>query len=315
MTKRTLALMFLVSLFMPLMMIGMNTGEHVPVRAFQDPTPTPLAVDAPVMGAFDPDAIAQIDLSALPLVPPISRFALTVYRNGLARGNDPRAFVKVGDCMTDNPYFLIPIGEGDYALGDYDYLEPVIAQFIQDDLNSFARRSQAAAGGFNAASVLDAIWTNPEFCEAGESPLTCEFRHLRPSIALIMYGTNDVQYLTAEQFDFFLRALVVETIRNGTLPVLSTFPHRPEFPEKTLAFNRITARVALDYDLPLINLWLALAPLPDQGVNLEDPTHMTIPPSGAVCYFVDENMQAGFTVRNLLTLQTLDAILQAAGEE
>lgn len=276
------------------------------------PTPTPIVLPTPVLGALDRDAVSAIDLTALPLVPAISQTALDIYTNGLARGNDPRTFIKVGDCMTHTPYFLIPLGEGQYDLGDYQSLARVVEQFGGAERNSFARESQAAAGGFNAASVLDAIWANPQFCEAGETPLACELRHMQPSVALIMFGTNDVQYLTEEQFDYFLRGVVVETIRHGTLPILSTFPHRPEFPEKTLLFNQIVAQIAQDYDLPLINLWLALQSLPYQGVDPADPTHLTIPPSEAVCAFLDENLQAGFTVRNLLTLQALDALLRAA---
>ncbi|MBI5957591.1 MAG: SGNH/GDSL hydrolase family protein [Chloroflexi bacterium] len=216
--------------------------------------------------------------------------------------------------MTDNPFFLIPIGEDDYDLGEYSSLAPVISYFVDDDLDSFARKSQAAAGGFNAASILDSLWANPEFCEAGETPLECEFRAVQPSIALIMFGTNDVFYLNEAQFDFFLRSIVVQTIRNGTLPIMSTFPHRPEFPEKSVLYNQLVALIATEYDVPLINLWQALSTLPNQGIDPEDTTHLSTPESGAVCYFIDENMQAGFTVRNLLTLQTLDVVLQAVQE-
>lgn len=283
-----------------------------PADAQGAPTPTAIALPTPELGTLDRAAVSAIDLTTFPVVPEISQTALDIYTNGLARGNDPHTFIKVGDCMTHTPYFLIPIGTGQYDLGDYAGLARVIEQFGGAERNSFARESQAAAGGFNAASVLDSIWANPEFCEAGETPLACELRHMQPGIALIMFGTNDVQYLTEEQFDYFLRGVVVETIRHGTLPILSTFPQRPEFPEKTLLFNQIVAQIALDYDLPLINLWLALEALPHQGVDPADPTHLTMPPSEAVCAFVGENLQAGFTVRNLLTLQALDAVLTAA---
>lgn len=263
------------------------------------------------MGTLDLEAVAAVDLAAYPLIPSIGDTALRIYEEGLAKGSNPHVFAKIGDCMTDNPFFLIPIGNNDYDLGDYPQLAPVVGYFVSDDLNSFSRISQAAAGGFNAASVLDSLWANPEFCEAGETPLACEFRSVQPSIALIMFGTNDVFYLNEAQFDFFLRSIVVETIRNGTLPILSTFPHRPEFPEKSVLYNQIVALVASDYDVPLINLWLALSDLPDQGVDPNDTTHLSTPQSGAVCYFIGENLQAGFTVRNLLTLQTLDAVIQA----
>ncbi len=282
------------------------------VGAQDDPPPTAIPVEAPVEGALDEASVAALDLYALPFVPEISDNALAIYANGIARGSDPHSFVKVGDCMTDNAYFLRPIGEGDYTLGEYAGLQPVIDHYAAAAENPFARLSQAAAGGFNAASLLDSLWANPAFCEPGETPLGCELRLMRPSVALIMFGTNDVFYLDAAQFDYFLRGIVVETMRGGALPVLSTFPHRPEFPDKAVLYNQVVAQIAQDYDVPLINLWRALEPLPNQGVDPDDTTHMSAPASGAACHFIGDNLQAGFTVRNLLTLQTLDALLQAA---
>jgi hypothetical protein len=292
-------------------LIGFGSG----VQASDDPTPTLAPLPDPVQDDLDLDVVSAIDLYEYPDVPTISAYAQQVYLQGLAQGSNPHTFIKVGDCMTDNPFFLIPLGEGDYDLGEYTALQPLIDQFIDGDLNSFSRKSQAAAGGFNASSIRDSLWANPEFCEPGETPLGCEMRLMQPSIALIMFGTNDVFYLTEAQFDFFLRSIVVETVRNGALPVLSTFPHRPEFPEKSMLYNQIVVQIAQDYDLPLINLWRALVDLPNQGVDPEETTHMTTPPGGAVCYFIDENLQAGFTVRNLLTLQTLEAVLQATVSE
>jgi hypothetical protein len=112
-----------------------------------------------------------------------------------------------------------------------------------------------------------------------------------------------------------MRSIVAETLRNGVLPVVSTFPHRPEFPEKSVLYNQIVAQIAQDYDVPLINLWLALEPLPNQGIDEVETTHMSIPPSGEVCAFIGPNLEAGFTVRNLLTLQALDAVLKAVEPE
>ncbi|MBN1564980.1 MAG: SGNH/GDSL hydrolase family protein [Anaerolineae bacterium] len=301
---RQKALWVVVIVVVSLMMIPFGTVQAQP--------PIP---DDPTWGEIDLGAITEIDLTALPLVPEIGAYAQAVYQAGIEQGNNPHTFVKVGDCMTDNDYFLIPIGEGNYDLGEYADLQATIEYFITDDLNSFARVSQASLGGFNTSSILESMWANPEFCEAGESPLACEFRHMTPSIALIMFGTNDVQYLPAEQFDYFMRAIVIETLKNGTLPILSTFPHRPEFPEESILYNQIVAHIAQDYELPLINLWLALEDLPNQGVDPVETTHMTTPVESAqVCYFIGENLEAGFTVRNLLTLQTLDAVLATEGE-
>jgi len=280
-----------------------------------DPTPTLAPLAEPVLGDFDPASIADIDLADYPVVPEISDQAKLLYQAAIDQGSNPHTFVKIGDCMTDNEFFMIPLGEEGYDLGEYSDLEPVIEQFIDGDLNSFSRKSQAAAGGFNSASILDSMWANPEFCEAGENPLTCEFRHMEPSVALIMFGTNDVYYLDEKQFDFFLRSIIVETIRHGALPVLSTFPNRPEFPEKAVLFNQIVVKAALDYDIPLINLWLALEDLPNQGVDPEDTTHLTEPEEGNAATFTETNLETGFVVRNLVTLQALDAVLKAVSAE
>lgn len=283
------------------------------VALAQDSPPTP--VPDPVLGELDLDAVAEIDLEAVPVIPEIEAGALALYRAALDAGRDPHVFAKVGDCMTDHPSFLMPIGEGDYDLGDYTDLEPVIAAFRAGAIDPFGRKSQAAAGGFNAASILDSLWANPEFCESGETPLSCEFRLSNPSVALIMFGTNDVFYLDEAQYDFFLRSIIAETIRSHVLPIVSTFPVRPEFPDKSVLYNQIVVQAAADYGVPLINLWRALEPLPNQGIDPEETTHMTVPPDGAACVFIDANLQAGFTVRNLATLQTLGALLQAAEGE
>lgn len=289
-------------------------GSHGVQAAFNT-TPTSTPLPDPVLGELDLEAIAQIDLSAYPVVPEISEAALRIYEDGLAKGNNPHTFIKVGDCMTHDAYFLHPLGEGDYDLGEYQDLQPVIDYFVDGDLNSFARESQASAGGFNSASVLDSLWANPEFCEAGETPLTCEFRAMQPSVALIMFGTNDVFYLDESSFDFFVRSIVIETIQNDTLPIMSTFPHRPEFPEKSVLYNQIVVQIAQDYDVPLINLWLALASLPNQGIDHEETTRMSFPANGEVCHFIGPNLETGFAMRNLITLQTLDVVLKTVEQE
>jgi hypothetical protein len=295
--------------------VSLLSSAGIGAQAAPGPTPTHVPLIDPVMGEFDPALVADVDLSALPVIPEIGEQAKLIYLDGLERGNNPHTFAKVGDCMTDDPNFLYPLGEGNYDLGDYASLQTVLDTFTDGDVNSFARKSQAAAGGFNTSSLLDSMWANPEFCQAGETPLSCEFNVMKPSVALIMFGTNDAYYLNEAQFDFFLRSILVETIRNGTLPILSTFPIRPEFPEKSALYNQIVAQAAQDYDVPLINLWRALDPLPDHGVDPVETTHMTAPEDGSAADFTAENLQTGFTVRNLVTLQTLDAVLQAVGGE
>jgi hypothetical protein len=109
--------------------------------------------------------------------------------------------------------------------------------------------------------------------------------------------------------------LVIKALEANVLPILSTFPTRPEDEAKSLLLNQVVVQIALDYDLPLLNLNRALAPLPYHGVDPNDTIHLSVPPEGQgrVDQFTPENLQYGFTVRNLVTLQALQAVLAAAG--
>jgi hypothetical protein len=297
---------------------GTGPAASEPAAATLAP-PTATRPAPPVLGSFDPASVTAIRLEDYPVVPEIGPAAVAIYQAGLARGNNPRVFSRLGDCMTENPYFLVTFDDGDYDLGDYGHLQAVLDQFSNAPapegdatIDSFARIGLAAASGFNVAGPLDATWANPEWCQGGESPLACEYRVANPSLALIMFGTNDVTYTEPDTYDYFLRTVVEQTLERDILPLLSTFPTRLEDPAKSLLLNQIVVRVALDYGLPLINLSRALEPLPNHGIDPADPIHLSVPADGQVDTFTPENLQAGFTVRNLVTLQTLAAVLVAA---
>ena len=288
------------------------------------PTAAAAAIAHPptaVFGGFDPASVSNIKLDNYPVIPTISANARAIYEAGLARGNRARVFSKLGDCMTENPFFLVTFSQDQYNLGPYadlqsvlDYYKGVPARSGQGwAKDSFATVGLAAASGFNVAAPLDATWADPKWCQGGESPAACEYRVASPSVALIMFGTNDVGYTDAASYDYFLRTLIDQTINSGVLPLLSTFPTRPENPAKSLLLNQIVVRVALDYDIPLVNLNRALEPLPNHGVNPADTIHLSVPPDGRVDLFTPDDLQYGFTLRNLVTLQALQAVLKAAG--
>jgi hypothetical protein len=287
--------------------------DRLPVRDDAlDPNAGPLPVEiAPqteiveMYGAVDVvRALAErIDLEAYPLIPDATATARRLYRQGQAKGRDPRAIAKVGDCNSVGYVFLHPFGEGRYKLGDYAALQPVIDRFGA----SFNVLTQAAHNGMNAAAVLDPLWANPNSCQLGESPLACEYRLRNPAFAVIMFGTNDLLALDHVQFDRSLRRVVVETMHAGIVPVLSTFPRHLALPDRSILFNQIVVRVALDYNLPLINLWRALEPLPGHGIAA-DGFHLSGPLTSAGDFASAANLETGFPLRNLLTLQALDAV-------
>ena len=262
----------------------------------------------PELGKFDSATVKDIKLSDYPIVPVISDNAKLIYNAAIKAGSNPKAFSKLGDCMTENPYFLGPFSAGQFDLGEHTALKSVMDQFDKD---SFSRKGNAAAGGFNVAGPLDSTWSDPKVCNGGESPLACEYRTHKPSIALIMFGTNDVNYTEPDAYNFYLRSIISQTLDANILPMLSTFPTRPENVEKSLLLNQIAIKVAQDYDLPLMNLNRALEPLPHHGVDPVDTIHLSVPTDKRVDVFTPANLQFGFTVRNLVTLQALDALLKS----
>lgn len=303
-------------------MAGVLLVACAPVQnAGQNPSrPAP-----PVFGRFDPNTTRDIDVDALPVLPEITpamaESLRAIYRAGLAKGNNPHVFAKLGDCMTENDHFLVPLTAGRYELGDYAALKPTLEHFLGVparanggrpwDKDSFATIGLASAGGFNVAGPLDPTWSNPEWCAADESPLQCEFRVSKPAFAIVMFGTNDVNTTDLATYDFYLRTMISQTLDAGVIPILNTFPTRPENPAKTRQLNQIVVKIAQDYGVPLVNLNRALAALPHQGVDPKDTTHLTVPPDGRVDIFSGEHLQYGFTIRNLVTLQALDAVLRA----
>ncbi|NLX09267.1 MAG: hypothetical protein GXY36_06390 [Chloroflexi bacterium] len=249
---------------------------------------------------------AAIDPHAYPVIPAHMGRAPQLYRRALAAGRDPGVISKVGDCNTAGWVFLFPFGEGRYTLGDYGDLQGVIDHFAE----SLAWRTFAAHNGLNASAVLDPLWADPAHCQPGESSLACEYRLHNPAFAIIMFGTNDLLSLNSDQFDHALRRVISATIEADIVPILSTFPLHLALPERAITFNQIVIRAALDYNIPLINLWRALEPLPNFGIA-PDGFHLSGPQTFAGD-LTDPNLQTGFPRRNLVTLQGLDAVWRAA---
>ncbi|MBN1564913.1 MAG: SH3 domain-containing protein [Anaerolineae bacterium] len=286
------------------------SAQHVIIEWLPTPIPTeppiPPAPARPRDTPYSEARVSTIDLTAYPAVGRATSTARTIYLRGQAVGRNPHQLAKVGDCFTEHEYFLKHFTWQRYDLGPHTGLQPVIDQF-SESMDDF---SYAAASGFLAGAVLMPMWADPQVCLPDESPLACEYRVHNPSVAIIMFGEQDVLLMTAEQFDADLRAVVRETIDANIVPILSTFPIDLHDQEKSVLYNKIVVRIALDYDLPLINFWLALEALPNHGV-IDHPNHFAFPDTDAAD-LNPANMTSGYPVRNLVTLQTLDAVWRGA---
>ena len=251
---------------------------------------------APVVSAVANPAGALASGSAGAVLPTVSARARQIYRSGLALGNNPRVFSKVGDCQGIPPDFLAPFDDGDYRLGsEYAYLRDAIRNFA----GSFARDSEAALYGLTAVNVLDPLWADPGACGAAESPLACEIRLHRPSLIIVGLGTEG-RWDPTEKYEAAMRQIIETSIASGALPLLST---KADDVEGGNRFNLIVERLAAEYDLPLWNFWQATRSLPNYG--LVDGYHL----SPAPAHFDNPaNLQYGWPLRNLTALQALDAV-------
>jgi hypothetical protein len=277
--------------------LGTVGGElrSVPVVAPSTPAGLPASATdasqpAPTAAGFQPNA---------PVIPTLSQTARDIYQRGLQLGNNPRAFSKIGDCQSVVPYFLAAFDYGLYSLGPYANLQPAIDNFS----GSWSRDSVTSNRGFNVATVFVPVWSDPKRCLKNESPLECEFRINRPSIAIIAmetwWGGDPAGY------ESYLRAIVEFSIAHGTVPILGT---KADNIEGDGSINQVIVKLAHEYDVPLWNFWAAAQPLPDHGL-IFDGFHLT----WARNYFDRaEVMQNAWPWRNLTALQAIDAVWRGA---
>jgi LysM repeat protein len=237
-----------------------------------------------------------------------------IYNLGLSLGNRPNVFSKIGDSITVCTAFLTPFGEQFYDLFEYGYLQGVIDYYNASwarTHNSFANVSLAAEVGWTSWRVITSGQGNADYCTASETPLECEYRWVKPSVAIIMLGTNDVAGTPPGNYDEPLREIIETSLEKGIIPVLSTIPtmHREGIQSRVLAYNQMVAELAQTYSVPMVDYWAALQGLPNDGL-MSDGVH----PSAAILrgngFLNDTNLRTGFPVRNLITLQALDAILK-----
>lgn len=272
-----------------------NTSTPVPTPAVEVSTPLALsaATTTPALPTLAvPKRLPPEKWQQWPVIPEITARSAEVYRKGLQQGTNPHAFAKIGDCQCVNVAFF----------GIYDqpqiYQLPEGYENLQETINwfagSFNRESAAVRGGFNVASVFVPLQADPKLCQAGETPLACELRSVRPSIALISMETG-FEGRTAAVYEKYMRQIIEFTLQQGALPILAT---KADNFEGDHSINLTTARLAVEYDLPLWNFWRAVQPLPDHGMDAarKDNFHISV---------------EAWNVRSFTGLQALDTVWRA----
>jgi lysophospholipase L1-like esterase len=249
----------------------------------------------------------------------------TILAAGAARKppNRPSVFAKAGDSITESASFLFDVGCNVYVLGVYSSLRPTITYYRNTTFaypsqawcggleNSFDRSSLAAVGGWTTDDVLG---TTPACAAPNNDYLRCEYSKIQPAIALIMFGTNDLDRSpNPAHFENNLATIVTQTLAMGVIPVLSTIPPRLDSPAKNALvgpYNQAIAHVAASDQIPLWNYWLALYGLGSRynyGMS-GDGVHPSVYQGSNASIFTAAGLEYGYNVRNLTAIQVLDKI-------
>ncbi len=263
-----------------------------------------------------------------------------IFLHGQAEGSHADVFAKAGDSITATASFLSDIGCGAFNLAGHTDVLPAIDVFSRRTLpstyttawcgvaNSFTRDTVAAVQGWTAADALQVFAGTPPDPQCADppydAPLPCELRLLRPSVAIIMFGTNDTEHSSnPASFAQSLDALVGVCISSGVVPILSTIPPRPNdsvMNGRVDVFNEAIVRVAAAEEVPLVNYWRAL--VEGHGVNegiSGDGIHPNVyagcTPHCESTDFSPQALRYGFNVRNLTALEALEKLLSVVIED
>ena len=246
-----------------------------------------------------------------------------IYQRGLKMGNRSGVLAKVGDCESAGAGFLRAFGLGTYQpdLGEFGHLRGVIDFYRQTSPragaeNSFTYIGASAHNGFTVWSVLDTRWADRKICNKNEMPVACEYRLIQPSLAIIMLGDADLHQMDMSTFREGLRRVIIYTLNSGTIPILSTIPGHHYKIQETEAFNWAITVLGQEYGVPVIDLKAALDHLPNKGM-VSDGFHMTVPPGDELSgNFAQPNVEKyGTTIRNLVSLQALEAVWQVLNSQ
>lgn len=249
------------------------------------------------------------DWQTRPVIPQASAAMREVYTRGLAAGNNPHAFSKVGDCQNVEAFFLSHFDTAaEYELGPFADLQATVDNFS----GSFVRDSAAVEAGYTVASALSPLWADPVLCESGETPLACEDRLNNPSIVLISMETwNRTGRQPVSEYEDYLGQVVEFWIERGVVPILGT---KADNLEGDGSINAAIVRVADRYQVPLWNFWLAAQSLPGHGFDpaWNDGFHLLWARS---FYNNPARLRDGWPVRNLTALQALTAVWRGVHAE
>jgi hypothetical protein len=272
----------------------------------------------------------------LPVVPDLrgalGERVLRVLASPEGAANHRDVFIKVGDSITQSQYFLTLIGCGGMSAienaGAYTSLQNTVAYFSAREFpresatppctisNSFSRNGLAALYGTTSVAAFNIV---SECAPPNNRRLLCEVQQTRPAYAIVEYGTNDLREEgegPLRAFRMRMQTIVSDLLQRGVVPVLSTIPplivnttNGPSMVASVRRYNQVIAAIAIEHEVPLINFYRACLEVgPSQRYGMDADGIHPRPLGAGASIFTEEGLRAGYNVRNLITLQTLEAL-------
>ena len=217
------------------------------------------------------------------------------------------AFSKMGGSSVASKAFVHCFATRYVVLGKHEDLAETVDYFAHSRRNSFNRESQAAGVSWNLRYVLGGRPAN----------FRKELKLTQARWVLVLFGGNDAQNENERVYLQRLVYLVEALDEMGVVPILgSALPRRNTYKDRWIRrFNAITEAVAQHWSLPYVDYHAALMALPRKGLA-RDGVHPNVLGQGGVraaCQLTDKGLRYGNNLRNLLTLQMLDALRRSVG--
>jgi lysophospholipase L1-like esterase len=152
---------------------------------------------------------------------------------------------------------------------------------------------------------------------------------MNPEVALIMFGTNDLNSVPLAEYELKTRQVVQKCLDNGTVVILSTIPLRHGFAEKAADYAEAVCQIALEMKVPLIDFhaeilkrrpddWDGAMDKFSQYEGYDCPTLLArdgVHPSNPTKYQDDYSAEglrcSGYVLRNYLALMEYAEVLEA----
>jgi hypothetical protein len=231
-----------------------------------------------------------------------------IVQTGATVGNRSNVFAYAGGIPAADPNVLRPFAPGmPYNTAQYGNLAALIDLINSADVNSstsFSRSSAAAGFDWVVTDLLDSGRADPNTCQPGEAPLSCEIRITQPAVIFIAVGMNDAaRGIDLFTFENTLRQAIITASTQGVLPIVLTMPRGSLDAGTAAAYSEAIVRAASEQGAPLLNIWALLNGAPAMG-NFA----LTVSPSGAGDLSDGATMVYGANAVNFALLQVLSNV-------